>query len=177
MFIKIMEAFSLYAIPVILLGIPAYGMIKKVKVYEAFTDGAKEGFTNAIRIIPFLVAMLVAIGVLRASGALGYFARFMSPITNLIGMPSEVLPMALMRPLSGGGANGIMVDLFKTYGPDSLIGRMASVISGSTDTTFYVIAVYFGAVGVKKIRYSLSAGLMADLAGILAAVFLTNLMF
>lgn len=177
MFIKIMEAFSLYAIPVILLGIPAYGMIKKVKVYEAFTDGAKEGFTNAVRIIPFLVAMLVAIGVLRASGALGYFARFMSPITNLIGMPSEVLPMALMRPLSGGGANGIMVDLFKTYGPDSLIGRMASVISGSTDTTFYVIAVYFGAVGVKKIRYSLSAGLMADLAGILAAVFLTNLMF
>lgn len=177
MFIKIMEAFSLYAIPVILLGIPTYGMIKKVKVYEAFTDGAKEGFTNAIRIIPFLVAMLVAIGVLRASGALGYFARFMSPITNLIGMPSEVLPMALMRPLSGGGANGIMVDLFKTYGPDSLIGRMASVISGSTDTTFYVIAVYFGAVGVKKIRYSLSAGLMADLAGILAAVFLTNLMF
>lgn len=177
MFIKIMEAFSLYAIPAILLGIPAYGMIKKVKVYEAFTDGAKEGFTNAIRIIPFLVAMLVAIGVLRASGALGYFARFMSPITNLIGMPSEVLPMALMRPLSGGGANGIMVDLFKTYGPDSLIGRMASVISGSTDTTFYVIAVYFGAVGVKKIRYSLSAGLMADLAGILAAVFLTNLMF
>lgn len=177
MFIKIMEAFSLYAIPVILLGIPAYGMVKKVKVYEAFTDGAKEGFTNAIRIIPFLVAMLVAIGVLRASGALGYFARFMSPVTNLIGMPSEVLPMALMRPLSGGGANGIMVDLFKTYGPDSLIGRMASVISGSTDTTFYVIAVYFGAVGVKNIRYSLSAGLMADLAGILAAVFLTNLMF
>lgn len=177
MFIKIMEAFSLYAIPVILLGIPTYGMIKKVKVYEAFTDGAKEGFTNAIRIIPFLVAMLVAIGVLRASGALGYFARFMSPVTNLIGMPSEVLPMALMRPLSGGGANGIMVDLFKTYGPDSLIGRMASVISGSTDTTFYVIAVYFGAVGVKKIRFSLGAGLMADLAGILAAVFLTNLMF
>lgn len=177
MFIKIMETFSLYAIPAILLGIPAYGMVKKVKVYEAFTDGAKEGFTNAVRIIPFLVAMLVAIGVLRASGALGYFAQLVSPITNLIGMPSEVLPMALMRPLSGGGANGVMTDLFKTYGPDSLIGRMASVISGSTDTTFYVIAVYFGAVGVKKIRFSLSAGLMADLAGILAAVFLTNLMF
>lgn len=177
MFISIMEGFSLYAIPVILLGIPSYGMFKKVKVYEVFTDGAKEGFTNAIRIIPFLVAMLVAIGVLRASGALGYFAQLVSPITNLIGMPSEVLPMAIMRPLSGGGANGIMVDLFKTYGPDSLIGRMASVISGSTDTTFYVIAVYFGAVGVRNIRYSLSAGLIADLAGILAAVFVTNLMF
>lgn len=172
-----MEAFSLYAIPVILLGIPAYGMFKKVKVYEAFTDGAKEGFTNAIRIIPFLIAMLVAIGVLRASGALGYFAQLVSPITNLIGMPSEVLPMAIMRPLSGGGASGIMAELFKTYGPDSLIGRMASVISGSTDTTFYVIAVYFGAVGVKNIRYALSAGLLADLAGILAAVFVTNLMF
>lgn len=177
MFIKIMETFSLYAIPVILLGIPTYGMVKGVKVYEAFTDGAKEGFTSAVRIIPFLVAMLVAIGVLRASGALGYFAQLVSPITNLIGMPSEVLPMALMRPLSGGGANGVMVDLFKSYGPDSLIGRMASVISGSTDTTFYIIAVYFGAVGIKNIRYSLSAGLLADLAGILAAVFLTNLMF
>lgn len=177
MFIKIMEQFSLYAIPVILLGIPAYGVFKKVKVYEAFTDGAKDGFTNAVRIIPFLVAMLVAIGVLRASGAMGYFAKLVAPLTNLIGMPSEVLPMALMRPLSGGGANGVMVDLFKTYGPDSLIGRMASVISGSTDTTFYVIAVYFGAVGVKKIRYSLTAGLLADLAGILAAVFVTNLMF
>lgn len=172
-----MEAFSLYAIPVILLGIPAYGMFKKVKVYEAFTEGAKDGFTNAIRIIPFLIAMLVAIGVLRASGALTYFSQFVAPVTRLIGMPAEVLPMALMRPLSGGGANGIMVELFKEHGPDSLIGRMASVISGSTDTTFYVIAVYFGAVGVKKIRYSLSAGLLADLAGILAAVFVTNLMF
>lgn len=172
-----MEAFSLYAIPVILLGIPTYGMFKKVKVYEAFTEGAKDGFTNAIRIIPFLIAMLVAIGVLRASGALNYFSQFAAPLTRLIGMPAEVLPMALMRPLSGGGANGIMVELFKEHGPDSLIGRMASVISGSTDTTFYVIAVYFGAVGVKKIRYSLSAGLLADLAGILAAVFVTNLMF
>lgn len=177
MFIAVMEAFSLYAIPVILLGIPTYGIFKKVKVYEAFTEGAKDGFTNAIRIIPFLVAMLVAIGVLRASGALNYFSQFVSPVTRLIGMPAEVLPMALMRPLSGGGANGIMVELFKEHGPDSLIGRMASVIAGSTDTTFYVIAVYFGAVGVKKIRYSLSAGLLADLAGILAAVFVTNLMF
>lgn len=177
MFIAVMEAFSLYAVPVILLGIPAYGMFKKVKVYEAFTEGAKDGFTNAIRIIPFLIAMLVAIGVLRASGALNYFSQLVAPITRLIGMPSEVLPMALMRPLSGGGANGIMVELFKEHGPDSLIGRMASVIAGSTDTTFYVIAVYFGAVGVKKIRYSLSAGLLADLAGILAAVFVTNLMF
>lgn len=172
-----MEVFSLYAVPVILLGIPTYGMFKKVKVYESFTEGAKDGFTNAIRIIPFLIAMLVAIGVLRASGVLGYFSRLVAPITDLIGMPSEVLPMALMRPLSGGGANGIMVELFKTHGPDSLIGRMASVIAGSTDTTFYIIAVYFGAVGVKKIRYSLSAGLLADLAGILAAVFVTNLMF
>lgn len=177
MFIAVMEAFSLYAIPFVLLVIPAYGMLRGVKVYEAFTDGAKEGFTNAVRIIPFLIAMLVAIGILRASGALGYFAKLVAPLTGFIGMPSEVLPMALMRPLSGGGADGIMVELFKTYGPDSLIGRMASVISGSTDTTFYIIAVYFGAVGVKQIRYSLSAGLLADLAGILAAVFVTNMMF
>ncbi len=171
------NAISLYAIPLILLFVTTYGILKKVKVYESFTEGAKEGFTTAVRIIPFLTAMLVAIGVFRASGAMDYFSKFVAPVTNLIGMPSEVLPMAIMRPLSGGGASGIMNSLLTEYGPDSLIGRMASVMQGSTDTTFYVLAVYFGSVSIKKSRYALTAGLLADFAGLLAAVFITNLMF
>lgn len=177
MFTSIVNNVSLYAIPVILLVITTYGMMKKVKVYEVFTEGAKEGFHTAIRIIPFLTAMLVAIGVFRASGAMGYFAQLVAPLTNAIGMPSEVLPMAIMRPLSGGGASGIMNNLFTEFGPDSLIGRMASVMNGSTDTTFYVLAVYFGSVGIRKARYALSAGLLADLAGLLAAVIITNIVF
>lgn len=172
-----MNNISLYAIPLILLGITTYGVVKKVKVYEAFTEGAKEGFTTAVRIIPFLTAMLVAIGVFRASGSMDYFAKLVAPLTNAIGMPSEVLPMAIMRPLSGGGASGIMNSLFTEYGPDSLVGRMASVMNGSTDTTFYVLAVYFGSVSIKKGRYALTAGLLADLAGLLAAVIITNMVF
>jgi len=175
MFTNIMNGISLYAIPLLLLLIPTYGFIKKVKVYEAFTDGAKEGFTTAVTIIPYLVAMLVAIGVFRASGAMDVLTGALAPITNLIGMPSEVLPMALMRPLSGGGASGIMNDLFTTYGPDSLIGRMASVMNGSTETTFYVLAVYFGAVGIKKTRHALPAGLIADAVGLITAVIVTNM--
>lgn len=177
MFIKIMETISLYAIPLIVLMIPVYGYIKKVKVYESFTEGAKEGFHTAVRIIPFLVAMLVAIGIFRASGAMDFATRLLSPITNLIGMPGEVLPMALMRPLSGGGASGVMNALFADHGPDSLIGRMASVMNGSTETTLYVLAVYFGAISVRKTRHALPAGLIADAVGLITAVIVTNLMF
>ena len=177
MFVDSINAVSLYAIPVIILVICTYGVLKKVNVYELFTEGAKEGFYTGVRIIPFLVAMLVAIGVFRASGAMGYLAKLLAPLTELIGMPAEVLPMAIMRPFSGGGSNGIMNELFKVHGPDSLIGRMAAIMSGSTDTTFYVLAVYFGAVSIRKTRHALPSGLLADLAGILAAVFITHLVF
>lgn len=177
MLILIMEKISLYAIPLMILGITTYGMAKKVKVYEAFTDGAKEGFNTAVTIIPYLVAMLVAIGIFRKSGAMDIFATMISPLTNLIGMPAEVLPMAIMKPLSGGGSSGILNDLFTTYGPDSLIGRMASIMYGSTETTFYVLAVYFGSVAVRKTRHAVAAGLLADAAGILAAVFIARVMF
>ena len=166
MFVNFVNDVSLYAIPVIILVICTYGVVKKVKVYEVFTEGAREGFYTGVRIIPFLVAMLVAIGVFRASGAMGYLAKLLEPLTELIGMPAEVLPMAI-----------IMNELFKVHGPDSLIGRMASIMSGATDTTFYVLAVYFGAVGIRKTRHALPCGLLADLAGMLAAVFITNLMF
>ena len=177
MFENIVNAISLYAIPFIIVSIVLFGAFKKVNVYETFTDGAKDGFTTAISIIPFLVGMLVAIGVFRASGALDLITNALSPITNKIGMPGEVLPMALIRPLSGGGASGVMNELFATYGPDSLIGKMASVMNGSTETTFYVLAVYFGAVGIKKTRHALPAGLIADVIGIITAVIVTNIMF
>lgn len=168
---------SRYAIPFILLSIPTYGLLKRVKVYESFTQGAKEGFDTAVRIIPYLVAMLVSIGVFRASGALDLLMDLLSPITSLIGMPAEVLPMAFMRPLSGGGATGIMSELIASHGPDSLIGRMASVMMGSTETTFYVLAVYFGSVSVKKTRHALPAGLIADFVGMITAVLVCNMIF
>lgn len=177
MFVKIMQAISTYAIPLIIVGFVAFGMAKKVKVYELFTEGAKEGFTTAVRIIPFLVAMLVGIGVFRASGAMGLLTKALSPLTNMIGMPGEVLPMAFMRPLSGGGATGIMTDLITNHGPESLIGRMAAVMMGSTETTFYVLAVYFGSVAIKKQRHALTVGLLADLAGLITAVIVTRLFF
>lgn len=168
---------SKYAIPLILLVIPTYGLLKKIKVYESFTEGAKDGFDTAVRIIPFLVAMLVSIGVFRASGALDILVNILSPITNRIGMPAEILPMAFMRPLSGGGATGIMSELIATHGPNSMIGRMASIMMGSTETTFYVLAIYFGAVSIKKTRHALPAGLIADFVGIIAAVIVTNVIF
>ncbi len=177
MFIKIMEAISVYAIPLIIVGFLVYGMVKKVRVYESFTDGAKEGFQTAVRIIPFLVAMLAAIGAFRASGAMDLLTNALSPITSKIGMPGEVLPMAFMRPLSGGGAQGIMAELINTHGPESLIGRMAAVMMGSTETTFYVLAVYFGSVAVRKQRHALPVGLLADLAGLITAVIVTRLFF
>lgn len=176
-FIDIINDISNYAIPFILLSIPTYAFLKKIKVYEAFTEGAKEGFDTAVRIIPYLVAMLVSIGVFRASGALDILTDLISPITKMIGMPAETLPMAFIRPLSGGGATGVMSELINTHGPDSLIGRMVSVMMGSTETTFYVLAVYFGAVSINKTRHALPAGLIADLVGIITAVIVTNLIF
>jgi len=168
---------SRWAIPTLLLMIPAIGFTRKVKVYEVFVDGAKDGFQVAVRIIPYLVAILVAVGMFRASGGMDFFVRLLSPVTALIGMPAELLPAALMRPLSGSGSLGIITELIHTHGADSFIGRLASTLYGCTETTFYVIAVYFGAVQVKKTRFAIPAGLIADLAGILAAVFICRIMF
>jgi spore maturation protein B len=146
-------------------------------VYEVFVEGAKDGFNVAIRIIPYLVAMLAAIGIFRASGALELLISVLSPVTTFIGMPPETLPMALMRPLSGSGSLGIMTELMKVHGPDSLIGIMASTMYGSSETTFYVLAVYFGAVNVKNTRHAVPTGIIADVAGMLAAVWIVNLLF
>lgn len=176
-FVNFMEGFSIYAIPVILFVVLVLAIFKKVKVYEVFIDGAKEGFQIAVRVIPYLVAILVAIGMFRASGAMDYLIKFLSPLTSLIGMPAEALPVALMRPLSGSGTLGIVTELLNEHGPDSFIGKLTSTMFGSTETTFYVLAVYFGSVGIKKTRHAVAAGLIGDTAGLLAAVLICHIVF
>jgi spore maturation protein SpmB len=153
-----------------------YGLSRKVPVYESVCEGAKEGFKVALRIIPFLVAILVAIAVFRSSGALELCIAAVEPLTTLIGMPADTLPMALVRPLSGSGAFGVMSDLVSAD-PNSRSAFIAGIMQGSTETTFYVLAVYFGAVRVTRVRYAVTAALLADLTGILAAVFWGNLFY
>ena len=176
-FKNFIEIVSALAIPVLILVFIGYGAFKKVKVYERFVEGAKEGFKIAVKIIPYLVAMLVAIGIFRAGGAMDWLIYILSPITDLIGMPADALPMALMRPLSGSGSLGIMAENLSVYGPDSFIGILVSTFFGSTETTFYVLAVYFGAVNIRNTRHALPVGLIADVAGILGALFIVRLLF
>lgn len=176
-FKNLIEVLSALAIPLLILIFIGYGFIKKVKVYETFVEGAKEGFNIAVKIIPYLVAMLIAIGIFRAGGAMEWLIYVLTPVTNLIGMPAEALPMALMRPLSGSGSLGIMSENLAVYGPDSFIGVLVSTIYGSTETTFYVLAVYFGAVNIKNTRHALPVGLIADVCGILGALFIVKLLF
>ncbi len=175
-FKNVIEQISNWTIPLMFFFIILYGMTRKVKVYESFVEGGKEGFDIFIQILPYIVTILVAIGLFKASGALEFLTEQLAPITLAIGMPPETLPVALMKPLSGAGALGMVTDVV-TQNPDSLNAKIASTMFGSTDTTFYVIALYFGAVGIKKIRHAMVAGLLADLAGILAAVWIANLMF
>lgn len=177
MLFTILNVISAWAIPFLLLVIPLYGYLKKVPVYESFVEGAQEGFVTAVKIIPFLVGMMVAISVFRASGDMGYLSLVLEPLTSLLGAPSEVLPLAIMRPMSGSGVLGMATELMRTYGPDSFIGRLASVMQGTTDTTFFVLTVYFGAVGIKKYRYAIVTGLTADITGFIASIYICNLLF
>lgn len=171
------SALSVWAIPVIIVFIPLYAAYKKIPVYETFTDGAKDGFDTAIRIIPHLVGMMVAISVFRASGAMDLLTSWLQPVLNRVGIPGEVLPLGILRPITGAGSLAFTTDLIKQFGPDSMIGRIASTIQGSTDTTLYVITVYFGAVGIKKSRYALKVGLLSDAVGFLAAIAVCYLVF
>ena len=155
-------------------------MRSKINVYETFIEGAKEGFDTAVRIIPYLVAILVAIGVFRASGAMDFLIDGIAWCVAAVGGDTEfvgALPTALMKPLSGSGARGLMVDAMTTYGADSFVGRLACLFQGATDTTFYILAVYFGSVGIRKTRHAVTCGLLADLAGIVSAVFICYLFF
>jgi len=173
----ILAAVSTWAIPVMLVGIPLVGIFRKVKVYDAFIDGAKEGFDVAVRIIPFLVGLLVAIGMFRASGAMDLLTSALKPAMNAVGFPAELVPLAILRTLTGSGSLAFTTDLVKTYGPDSLIGRMAATMYGSSETTFYVLAVYFGAVGVKRTRHAVPAALIGDVVAAIATVAVCAWMF
>jgi spore maturation protein B len=172
------DFFNNWIILVIIGAMLGFAWLRGVKVYQEFVVGAKEGFDVGVMIIPYLVAILCAIGLFTASGAMKVIERILAPATGLIGMDPALLPLALTRPLTGSGARGVMFDIWIEHGgPDSLLGLTASVMQGSTETTFYVIAVYCGAVGVRKIRYALGACLVADLAGIIAAVMVCNWFF
>ncbi|MGG6309631.1 spore maturation protein [Paenibacillus macerans] len=168
---------SAWAVPVMIAFIPLYAYFKKVPVYESFVDGAKDGFSTAIGIIPHLVGMMVAISVFRASGALDFLVGWMTPFLSWLHVPAEVLPLGFLRPLTGTGSLAFTTDLIKTYGPDSMIGRIASTIQGSTDTTLYVLTVYFGAVGIRNGRYALKVGLFSDVVGFVAAIAVCLLLF
>jgi spore maturation protein B len=158
-------------------GIPLYGVRKKINVFDVFIDGAKQGFDTSISLIPYLVAIMVAIGMLRASGFFELLNGCLAPLLNAIGMPADLLPLALIRPFSGSASMGVMADLMHEYGGDSWIAKTAATMMGSTETTFYVIAVYFGAVNIKRTRHAIPAGLLADLAGIIAAICVCHYLF
>ncbi|HWO98182.1 MAG TPA: spore maturation protein [Bacillus sp. (in: firmicutes)] len=173
----IINQVSLLLIPLIIGGILLYATWKKVPTYEAFVEGGKEGIQLAFSLIPFLVGMMVAISIFRASGAMEYVISLISPFLQAIGIPPEIVPLALIRPISGTAALGLTTDLIATHGPDSFIGRLASTMQGSTDTTFYVLTVYFGAVGIKKMGDALKVGLLADVVGFAAAIIIVTLVF
>lgn len=176
-FVRVVDAISKLSIPFLLAFFPLYAALRGVKVYEEFVEGAKEGFTVAVKIIPYLVAILVAIGMFRAAGGIALLSKLLGPVMRAVGFPPDLLPLALMRPLSGSGALGVFAELVKQFGPDSLISRTAGTIYGSTETTFYVLAVYFGAVSVKRTRHAVLAGLTADVVGVIASVIICKWVF
>jgi len=170
---------SPWIIPSLLLSLLTFGYVRGVAIYESFIDGARDGFEIAVRIIPFLVAILVAIGMFRASGAMDLLVGPIGSITSSIGLPIDALPMAILRPLSGSGSYGILASTIQdpAIGPDSYTGYLVSTLQGSTETTFYVLAVYFGAIQIRRIRHALAAGLLADVAGIAAAIVICSILY
>ncbi len=174
---EILSILSLGFIPVLIGFILIYGTYKQIPTYESFVEGGKEGIKIAFSIIPYLVGMLVAISVFRASGALDALTSWFRPAMRFLGVPAEIVPLAFIRPISGTAALGMTSDLIAVHGPDSFIGRLVSVLQGSTDTTFYVLTVYFGAVGIKKMGDALKVGLIADIFGIAVSILVVSLMF
>lgn len=177
MMMNVINMISLWMIPFIIGFILLYGTIKRVPTYESFVEGGKEGIQIAFSIIPYLVGMLVAITVFRESGALDFFMNLIRPYLIIIGIPADIVPLAIIRPISGNAALGITSDLIATHGPDSFIGRLASTMQGSTDTTLYIITVYFGAVGIRKMGDALKVGLWADLIAIILSIIVVTLVF
>jgi spore maturation protein B len=175
--VQVVQLISLWLIPSLIVFILLYGTYKRVPTYEAFVEGGKEGIQIAFSLIPYLVGMLVSIAIFRTSGALDYFIQFIKPFIEPFGLPSEVVPLAIIRPISGTASLGIVTDLIATYGPDSFIGRLASTIQGSTETTLYVLTVYFGAVGIRKMGDALKVGLLADAISFILSFFIVLLIF
>lgn len=177
MFHSIMNTISLWALPVILLLILTMGLVKKVPLYETFTEGAKEGFKVSVNIIPYLVAIIVAISMFRASGIIEMIGEVLQPLLAHFNVPADTIPIMLVRSLSGSAALGVFSDIANTLGPDDYATKLSAVMVGSSETTFYVLAVYFGAVGISKLRYALLVGLLADFIGIVSAILVCNMMF
>lgn len=174
---EFLQLVSEWSIPAMLFVIPAYGLWRRVDVFEAFVEGAEEGFQLALKIAPFLIGILTALAVFRASGAMDLLLAAVTPLTGAMGIPRDVVPLLFIRPLSGGASLGLVSELMQVHGPDSFIGMLASTIQGSTDTTFYILTVYFGSVGVTRPRYALGVGLLADLTGFLAAFWICSRAF
>jgi len=172
-----MQNISDLIIPIMVLGIILYAFIKKVNLYDVFVEGSKESYSMILTMFPCMIAMIFGINIFIKSGILEYIFGFFQSVLNMINLPVEIIPMAIMRPISGSSSLAILNTILETFGPDSFSGRLASVIQGSTDTTFYVLTLYFGSIGIKKIRYSLWAGLAADVIGITSAIIIVNLMF
>lgn len=172
-----MNLISSLIIPIMVLLVVGYGIFKKVDVYDVFIEGAKEGFSMTLTVFPYLLGMILAINLFLNSNILDALVSFLEPVLRIIGVPFDIIPMAIMRPISGSSTLAILNNIYADYGPDSFIGRLASTIQGCTDTTFYVITLYFGSIGIKKIRYSLYAGLFADLVGIIASILIVKWLF
>ena len=172
-----MEQIGVWVAPAFIGLILAFGLLKRVQVFDAFVSGAREGLRSCVSILPPLIGLMMGITMLNASGALDIFSSFLSPVAHALGLPAEVLPLALIKPISGSGSTAILSQIFTTYGPDSWIGRVASVMSASTETTFYCIAVYYGAVGVKKLRHTVPASRLADLSACIASGLAVSVFF
>ena len=164
-------------IPLVIIGIVSYGLVQGVNVYEAFADGAKDGLVVVVKLLPTLIGLMMAVGMLRTSGALDGITRIIAPLLSWTKFPQEVIPIALMRTVSAAASVGLVLDAFKTYGPDSFIGRLISIMFGCTETVFYTMSVYFMAIKIKKMRYTLSGALLATLSGIIASYYLTVWIF
>lgn len=176
-FNDIITVISYWVVPGMILSALIFAYLRGVQVFDTFVEGAKEGLQMCVKLVPFLIGMMVAVGIFRESGAMQLLSNFLAPLLSLIDMPGEIIPLALMRPVSGSGALAITTELMNIHGADSLIGRMASTMQGSTDTTLFVLTVYFGTIGIKKVRYALIVGLIGDITGIMVAVYISNMVF
>lgn len=172
-----MQMISNLILPLIVLLIVIYGVKKKINVYDTFTSGAKESFDMTIKLFPTLIGMILGVNIFVKSGVLEFFLKLIQPIFNIIKIPSQIIPIAIMRPISGSSGLALLNNILENYGADHIISRIASIIQGSTDTTLYVITLYFGSIGIKKIKYALKAGLLADLIGVVSALLLAKIMF